>query len=376
MLLQIVRIPTAPRPAVALRAAALLFSFPLMLSQWGDGSAQQRLYGQQYPSTWNGQAPAAQGVQAPQGQSGSSTGNAATPPGASTPSWIVYDRFSGRWYQQHTVAVSVPAVRWEYQPMQQTVYEVQPRVKQQTSQQTVMVPQTQTVMVPRVTGALNPFRRPAQSYQFEPVTTWVPRTVQVETAVVVPEVVARQQTVNVPQPVQTTQMQHQIVQREIAPPTGGMPLGAVAVNPRPVFPLNPRGGRLNDTTPPRMIGSSLLAANSIPPMPASGAGVPPGIIPVPSQTLPGQVAQAQSPVLSPNQAQQLADAPPFGRSAVPTTMPNRVAGSPGLRPITAPAYPFNLGLQPPYAAPLSAASATNIAVRDETQTGMAATVLR
>ncbi|MEZ6134364.1 MAG: hypothetical protein R3C53_05570 [Pirellulaceae bacterium] len=147
------------------------------------------------------------------------SGSIAPPTSGSNAAVIVRDPRTGRLFRQQIVSVSVPTVEWESKPVTQTVYEPQLTVKNVPTQQTIYTPVTQVVIQPKVVGLWNPFRQPVMTYEYKPVTTWVPQTQTVSQAVTSQQWVPKQQTVYVPQPVQKMQTQQQLVQTEIPQPT-------------------------------------------------------------------------------------------------------------------------------------------------------------
>ncbi|MCA9133346.1 MAG: hypothetical protein KDA45_09335 [Planctomycetales bacterium] len=249
------------------------------------------------------------GASAVLGQQASGTATEATNT-QQPPSWVVRDPYSGRWYRQQIVPVTVPTVQWESKPQTTTVYEPKTVVKNLPTQQTVYTPSTQYVLQPRLRGWWNPLRQPVAAYEFVPVTSWRPQTQTVQNQVATVEWVAKQQVVHVPQPVQRLQTQQQLVQTEIAPPATG---------------YSPASGSMLAAQPRPLLTIPLLAQQRLLPWPS-------------------------------------ASSTPAARSMV---------GS-GLRPIAA-ANASGSG----YTAPLQTAStASGPLLRDPTQTGMAATVLR
>ena len=250
------------------------------------------------------------------------SGNAQEPNGSSPPAptaaapdaaWIVRDPSTGRLYRQQLVNVTVPTVQWESKPVTQTVYEPKLTTKNVAVQQTVYAPVTQYVMQPRLKGWWNPFRQPVTSYEFQPVTTWLPQNRAVNTPLTTQEWVPRQQTVYVPQAVQKMETQQQLVQTEIPQP-GGLPVSAIAQQRPPLFRI------------------PVLAQQRVLPWPPVNSG-----------------SLASSPDALAN------------NGGLPVASPSPIAG---LRPSS-------------YAAPLRTASAVaGSQMRDQLQSGMSATVLR
>lgn len=134
------------------------------------------------------------------------------------PSWLVRDPWSGRVFQQQLVDVTVPVTRWEAKSAVQTVYEPTTTSILQQQSQTLFVPQTQMVMRPRTKGWWNPWRTPVQTYEYVPVTQWVPRTQAVAIPVPTQQWVPRILNVVTYQPVQTNEIRKQLVQQELPQP--------------------------------------------------------------------------------------------------------------------------------------------------------------
>ena len=116
------------------------------------------------------------------------------------------------------MSVAVPQTTWETKEVTQTVYEPQVVTRNVPVHETVYVPQTRYILQSRVRGRWNPFRQPVTTYEYRPVTSWVPTTRTVNQAITSQQWVARQRTVQVPTPVQRTVAQQQLVQTEIPQP--------------------------------------------------------------------------------------------------------------------------------------------------------------
>ncbi len=152
-------------------------------------------------------------VQAQQTTSSSTTSGTPAPPAT-----LVRDPLTGRLFQQQVVNVQVPTTTWESKPVTQTVYEPRIVTSYVPQSRTVYAAHTQYVLQSRVRGRWNPFRRETLTYRYVPVTTWVPTTQTVSTAVSSQQWVAKQQTVMVAQPVQRMTTQQQVVQTEVPQP--------------------------------------------------------------------------------------------------------------------------------------------------------------
>lgn len=268
-------------------------------------SAQQLGVSQAYaqPAAAVATVPTQQRSAAPTGQADQGSVPAASGTQVPGPSWVVFDRTTGRWFQQQLVLVTVPAQRGlGFQP------------------------------------GINP-------------------------------------------------------QTQIAPPTGGITLGAVAINPHPVFQLARRGGTLQPnavrppsgklptrlsqvaTVPaPRMKASSMMAATT-PSVAQQSQAQPAFVQQSGSQPFPAQATALPQPQTQAAPAANLTAGvyPRYPAYQPPGPFPLVRSG---LRPITPTNGPFANLLQPIYPAPLSAGPVNRTATRDETQAGLAPTILR
>lgn len=207
-------------------------------------------------------------VRAQSGDTPAATTGGAPPPASNQQNgatWIVRDPRTGRLYQQQLVTANVPTITWESKPVTQTVYEPQVTTKSVATQQTVYTPITQYVLQPKLKGLWNPFRQPVTSYEFQPVTNWIPQTQTINQPVVSQQWVAKQQTVYVPQPVQKIQQQQQLVQTEL--PQSTLPPAALASRaPLVTIPILARQRMLPwnpiQTSTPTAAASSMVASAS------------------------------------------------------------------------------------------------------------------
>lgn len=178
------------------------------------------------------------------------------PANGTTSGSLVRDPQTGRWYQQQLLTESVPTIKWESRPMTQTVYQSKPVQASLVTQNRVFVPRTEFVWQLKTRGRLNPFRKTTHSYEYRPVTRWVPATQTVMTPTTTHQWAARHQTVYYAHPVQTVETQQRVVFTEVTPPAGSNSASATATRmanqPRALInlPLLARRNRWPQTATP------------------------------------------------------------------------------------------------------------------------------
>lgn len=280
----------------------------------------------------------------------------ASRPGATT-SRLVRDPTSGRLFREDITTVQVPTRSWTQKPVTKTVYQPEWVTSYVDQQQVVYEPRTRTVLRQRVVGVWNPFRQPAVSYEYVPVTEWVPTTKTGKLPVVRQQLVPRQQTVYVPEPTQGTSLRKSVSYTEIPQPGAGSQPG-VKSNAVPTGVVDPRlyATRLN--------APSTLASQQQP------------LIRIPilakQKLLP---SRPQLPYSTPQPSSSML----AGRSAQPALQPSVAGVGSTQAPVGSRLRKMasNTGLaRPTYTAPLRTASAASSSVRDLGQAGMSATVLR